>query len=261
MLNKTLQTERNFSNAASSYDSEALVHNKVADYLLAHANLFPSNCYVLDIGSGTGILSNKVLHLFNPSQVVNFDLSFQMLEQAKLKLPDATYIQGSMENMPLAPGFNVVLSNMSLQWMESASSIINTINSCLIPGGIFAISIVIEGTFKTIANLRNEIIGSNNEDTSSQSERLPSFSSLKDAFNDSQLRLRRSESHLFSHTYKEPIEPFNAIKRLGIAGHSKRILSKEEFNSLLDRYSEYLEKNNLSPSLDYQVGFFWGTKV
>lgn len=256
-------TKKNFNRASKTYDKEAYVHQQVANYLYCHLTKHGHSSKILDIGSGTSILSNFITKNFPEENIVNSDLSEEMLKVAKKKYPHSQFILSDMRNLPFSEEFDLVLSSMSLQWLEDPTEIVDVISKHLKNNGNFAVSVVLKGTFAQITRLRKKIVDdsiSSGLDNSSQAERLPIFDDLMAAFNTSNLTLNRAEKHLFKQQYETAEDCFTAIKNLGIAGDSNRKLSREEFKTLLDSYKAEISALEMSPELDYQVGFFWGTK-
>ena len=258
--NKISKTEKQFSKAAKTYDANANIHRNVAGYLLAHSKFTATNDLILDIGSGTGILSELLISQFTPDYILNVDLSFEMLQKGREKFPTSAFVQANISSLPFACKFNTVVSSMALQWLEHPKIIAEIIASTLTSKGVFACSIVLKGTFELITNLRAEILGQNHENNESQAERLPSFEDLKFSFKEFGLNLRRSEQHGFTQKFESIEQPFQAIRDLGISGTANRSLTKDEVIELKKRYAERLQKDKLNPYLDYKVGFFWGER-
>jgi malonyl-CoA O-methyltransferase len=260
-MTKSSITEKQFSRAAITYDENADIHKKVALYLISQSEFPDLSGLVLDIGSGTGIVSERLLRIFQTPQIVNVDIAYDMLLESKKKNPSASLIQANMVNLPFVPNyFNNITSSMSLQWIESPDSIAKIISNNLKNSGYFALAIVLSGTFNVLTSIRRDILGSNTLENLSQAEKLPTFEKLNKAFINHNLNLLRSEKHIFTKNYNSIDEPFLAIKNLGISGSSNRRLSSEELQMLKSKYANYCNENNLPPYLDYKVGFFWGKK-
>ena len=262
-IERIATTKKNFNRASNTYDQEAYVHRQVAKYLYTHLNRPRLVNNILDIGSGTSILSEFITKNFSDEIIYNTDLSDEMLRVAQNKFKKSHFIHANMLELPFGEDFDIVLSSMSLQWLEDPEKIVEIVSKHLKTGASFAISVVMRGTFDRITRLRKLIVsesGTNLADNSSQAERLPTFEHLKSSFNSSKLTLNRSEKHLFKHHYKNVEDCFSAIKNLGIAGNSQRKLSQEEFKKLIQSYKNEISDFNLAPELDYQVGFFWGIK-
>lgn len=253
-----------FSRAAHTYHKNALVHRRAAEYLISHSPALQGSTDVLDLGSGTGIVSEQLAGYCKESSISNFDISAEMLNVARHSFPESVYIQGDLKNHTLAPDYSYVFSNMALQWLENPYDMVECISKCLAPSGKFSVSIVLKGTFSLLSQIRERVLTISNPSCShieTQTHKLPELQALKNAFSSSsQIRCTRIECHTF-HDYFESIERmFKSIKQLGISGSSERILSKKQFSLLCSLYEEALSHSNKKPHLDYVIGFFWGER-
>lgn len=94
---------------------------------------------LFDIGIGTGLLSKKLYDL--GAKIYGLDFSEKMLEQAKIKMPNATFIyhdftNGIPEKMKELQ-FNFIISSYSFHHLDDLSKVTFILNlkKHLIPGG------------------------------------------------------------------------------------------------------------------------------
>lgn len=101
----------------------------------------PQDARVLDLGCGTGILSEFVLTRLPAAAVTLFDESAEMLEVATARLQPyaVTTVQGSFEEpLPTGP-FDAVVSGLAIHHLsdEKKAGLIRRITEILADGGVF----------------------------------------------------------------------------------------------------------------------------
>ncbi|MGI9312594.1 MAG: malonyl-ACP O-methyltransferase BioC, partial [Alphaproteobacteria bacterium] len=112
-------------------------------------NINPTN--ILDLGCGTGKNGLHFLKKFKKISLVNFDLSENMLEQARKKLTTSSinflnnstnfHVCGDMENLPFKDNlFDLVWSSSAIQWSDNLPIVLKHINRILKPSGFFIFS-------------------------------------------------------------------------------------------------------------------------
>ncbi|UNO50902.1 MULTISPECIES: class I SAM-dependent methyltransferase [Alicyclobacillus] len=90
---------------------------------------------VLDIGCGTGDLTNQIARL--GASVVGIDVSERMVEQARRKYPDLSFRVGDAQDFSTSETFDAVFSNAALHWMQNPTAVIQSVWKALKAGGRF----------------------------------------------------------------------------------------------------------------------------
>lgn len=144
-----LTVQQRFDAASGSYDEVAGAQQACAEILVAQLfDKWPDlTCTsILDLGAGTGFLSQLALSRFPDSYLTVNDLSPHMLLSAKEKFGAHTrvqYVLGDLEKT-VFDFHELVLSNLALQWVDEFESaiLLHYMNS-----NVFAFSCLLEGTF------------------------------------------------------------------------------------------------------------------
>jgi len=126
-----------FSKSAASYDRHADLQRQMAEKLFS--GLKGSYKRILDIGSGTGELVEKLARKYPEAKIIGLDLASGMIEAArnKVKYDNVKFIEGDGEELPFAAGtFDLVVSSASLQWMD-AGKVFKEVVRVLGPAGEF----------------------------------------------------------------------------------------------------------------------------
>lgn len=141
---------KTFSNKASSYDSQSFVQKNVNKRLLNRLDFIKhKKKHILEIGSGTGNLSNELEKKYPEVQVVSTDLSYEMLKVHKDKNPSANCITSAGENPPFkAESFDTILSSLTLHWCKLNNDLFWRYANLLKPNGLLLFSAAGPDTFK-----------------------------------------------------------------------------------------------------------------
>jgi malonyl-CoA O-methyltransferase len=141
-----------FSRAAGTYDGAAHLQRDIADQLLERlreSNTAPQA--LLDLGCGTGYLSQRLAREFPAARVVALDLAEGMLRRAHARIPAwRRWLPGARpvwqplcadaESLPLADSsFDVVISNLALQWCDP-ERVFSQVRRVLRTDGLFLFS-------------------------------------------------------------------------------------------------------------------------
>lgn len=90
---------------------------------------------ILDLGCGTGALTNKITSL--GAEVIGIDASQSMIDEAKKNYPAIQFFCANGQDFDLGSSFNAVFSNAALHWMMEPQKVIHSVNKALKPGGRF----------------------------------------------------------------------------------------------------------------------------
>ena len=146
-----LDVQRSFGNAATTYDEHAFLQREIVNRLfdrLDYIKLEPKR--VLDLGSGTGYVSDKCRARFPKAELIAIDLALPMLQVAKQRLPQTPalarllgrspsqhFICGDAEKLPFAnESIDAVISSATLQWCDS-ELVTKEVSRVLKPNGLF----------------------------------------------------------------------------------------------------------------------------
>ncbi len=134
-----------FSRAAGSYDDAAFLQKEVASRLLERLeimNVTPKN--ILDAGCGTGHCSRILNKRFSKAKTFGVDIAQGMIDYAKAQnsfFNKVDYQVADLEQLPFDDNsFELVFSNLTLQWLISSKTVFQELNRVLKPGGLLIFS-------------------------------------------------------------------------------------------------------------------------
>ncbi len=144
------QVGQGFDRSAPEYD-DLLRHNREGAARLVSA--LPPGRYdeILDVGCGTGFVSQEMIARFGTSRVTGVDPSSGMLQQFREKLTalsaEVTLIEAGVHEMPVADGaFDAVVSGMAFHWFPEKPAAVAAMARRLRPGGVLGILAAGTGT-------------------------------------------------------------------------------------------------------------------
>ena len=146
---------RRFSAASASYDAEALAQRQIASRLWAlAAPHFPRGATVLEIGAGTGLLTQHILSAQPKSLTVNdlyTSLQVQALAQQE---PDVLSVrEGNAETLDFCGPYDAICSASTVQWFADIKGFFHRCARYLPKGGLLAFSSFLPGNLHEVAEL------------------------------------------------------------------------------------------------------------
>ncbi|MDE7546811.1 dethiobiotin synthase [Acetobacter fabarum] len=136
---------------AEGYDGAATVQRLAARTLAARlARVLDGRkpTRILEIGCGTGLLTEQLARNWPEAQIVATDFAPQMLERARRHAPPTTEFKLMDAASPTVEGpFDVVCGNLVMQWLEQPGQVMERLGELLAPGGVLAVSTLLDGTF------------------------------------------------------------------------------------------------------------------
>lgn len=136
-----------FDGAAASYDEAASLQQQVAQRLVEKANIDNPQDF-LDIGAGTGLLSQVLRQKYPSASITAIDPAPQMLRKAQHKIRDLSIIEGDALTIPENTHYDAIFSNMMLHWLPDPAATLWHWQKFLKSGGGLFASLLIEGSFK-----------------------------------------------------------------------------------------------------------------
>ncbi|CAH0118843.1 MULTISPECIES: methyltransferase domain-containing protein [unclassified Paenibacillus] len=150
---------KHFNRHAHEYDRYALVQRIMAERLLADTAKLASGTTtrrILEIGCGTGLLTERIVRQYPDARLVAIDLCEEMAERTRWKLDAAgigrhtELIVADAEEWAAAYAgqpFDLIISNAVFQWFNAPAATCAALRSMLNLKGILAFATFAPGTF------------------------------------------------------------------------------------------------------------------
>jgi malonyl-CoA O-methyltransferase len=159
MVNK-LQVQENFGKYAVTYDRYAVIQKEMAGELLEVIRK-TGCCFrnILEIGCGTGFLTELLADEYPKVQITATDIAPEMITIAKEKLagfPNISYFTADGENLSRQENirssrqFDLIVSNAVFQWFSDYKGTFTQFHSYLEHNGYLIFSTLGSGTFREL---------------------------------------------------------------------------------------------------------------
>lgn len=174
---------QHFSRAAQTYDAAAVLQQEVASRLAERWPLLKIQPQqVMDLGAGTGFLSQHLRSYYAQAQLVAVDLSESMLQQCRAKLaprpawwqklnpfhsePGVAFVNADAYQLPFADNsMDMLVSSLMLQWCDDLPSVLAECRRVLKPNGVLFMASLGPDTLKEIRLAWQQVDGETAEHT------------------------------------------------------------------------------------------------
>lgn len=151
MASHKINIQRCFAKASETYDKYSLPQQIIGNNLIAILLKYMQEAFnIIDLGCGTGIVTEQLAHRIPFENFHAMDLVDKFLIKARERLcntPINIYQQDFEEIPHTEILFDLVFSNMSLQWALDFEKVLQIIFKMTKATSLIAFSIPIEGTF------------------------------------------------------------------------------------------------------------------
>ncbi|WP_339643371.1 methyltransferase domain-containing protein [uncultured Porticoccus sp.] len=149
-----------FGSRAESYEAATPVQQVMGQCLLDKIRRELPDAEVqeiLEVGCGTGRLTNALKALFPSANITAIDISQEMIDYATEQVPGPDYLVIDAEEylQSLNRQFDLIVSNATVQWFVHLDKAIERMCSVLAPGGFLALGTFAERTFCELADAFN----------------------------------------------------------------------------------------------------------
>ncbi|MEF9951025.1 MAG: malonyl-ACP O-methyltransferase BioC [Clostridium sp.] len=248
MIDKN-QVKLHFSKNAKSYDQYAVVQKNMANALLSQIKISKNTSInILEIGCGTGYLTNMLINYFPSGNITAIDIAEGMINEAKKNTSsiNINFKCCDIEEVNLNDTYDLIISNATFQWFNNLNSTINKLYRLLNENGVLLFSTFGENTF-------NELHSSYKK--ASLELNMPNYSCGQDFLSCNTLKniiLRTTNTkptineYTETHYFPSCSEFFKSIKKVGASNSntSNRCLSPSYLKKVIDIYSSSFNKDN-----------------
>jgi len=266
-----------FQRAADRYDEAAFLQQEVARRLDDHLDgvkIAPQR--ILDAGCGTGFGTSLLRARYPRADVVGLDLAEAMLHQAharqrgsvweKLRarlmhnVPHFVPLCGDIEHLPLArASFDMVWSNLALQWVGDLQVSFKEMHRVLKPGGLFIFASFGPDTLKELRAASAGIDGHQHVN------RFIDMHDVGDALVHAGFSNPVMEMEQITLTYADLPALLRDLKAIGahtvLEGRREGLMGKAAWRKLLLNYETFRRDDRLPATYEVVYGHAWAERA
>lgn len=246
------RVRRNFSCHAAEYDRFALVQKRVVGELvrLLRGEGEPDGL-VLEVGTGTGLLTAELLRSCIGVRPVVSDLAHGMTMQAAARLHGIPAVDADARALPVRDGsFDLVLSSSVYQWVEDLTGAFREASRVLAPGGRFAFALFAERTLEELREAHRQAAAE--VGASSHVQEFPTEGEVSAALEKAGFRTLRLVSAEETEWHPDVPCLLRALKRIGAgnaaSGRPEGLASRRIMQRMIALYDEKHRRGERIPA-------------
>ncbi len=156
----------NFSKGAARYDELASCQKHAAEKLASIISMQKKShggkLKILELGCGTGFLTEKIFEMFPGSEFTITDISEKMLslcigKTSGIPVSKKDFVVCDFDRSIPPGSFDMVISGMAFQWSSDLAKLASSIFDSLNPGGRIFLSMLTEPTFGSLRDTFREL--------------------------------------------------------------------------------------------------------
>jgi len=259
-----MQARRSFESAAAAYDQAAALQQEVGQRLTQRLDLVKMQPdRILDLGSGTGHCIPDLFVRYKKAQVVALDIALPMLEHARKRgrwLRRPRCICADAERLPFADSrFDLVFSNLMLQWCVELEAVFAELQRVLRPGGLLLFTSFGPDTLSELRGSWQQVDGYSHVNA------FPDMHDVGDALVRARFADPVMDVERITVTYPDVWKLMRELKQIGAhnvtAGRPRGLTGKARMQRLVGAYEQYRSQGVLPASYEIVNGHAWSTSA
>jgi len=250
-----------FSSAAQTYHQESNVQRAVAEDLAASMLPREEIDGILEIGCGTGFLTELLRRRFPRAVIYAVDIARPMIDTARERLGECARIRWhAADARQFRPGrdFPLIISSSALHWMTPVSETVKRLAGMLEPGGDFVSALMVRGTLEELHAARTCLFPDNVAPVC-----LPDAEEVLEVIAKAGLRTRGSRLEVFRERYGSASEFLRSLNRQGVTGAANggcKLLTRTQLRKLIAYYDDRFAAPAGGVSATFRVLFLTARK-
>ncbi|MGN0031883.1 MAG: malonyl-ACP O-methyltransferase BioC [Candidatus Gastranaerophilaceae bacterium] len=221
------QIKKQFEKSMQNYDKNAVVQKIIASKMLTELSKI-KNHYdtILELGSGTGILTAQIAHNLNFKTYYANDLIEKSKFYVQKSIPQAQFLCGNALKIKTAKQADLIISNAMFQWFENLDKVLQILTPQLNNHGILAFSTFTKGNYKEIKELTGLTL------------QYKSTDEIENTLKNNGFEILYIENFTEELNFNTPLELLAHMKNTGVNSLSENTWSIKDVKAFCDKYSK-----------------------
>ncbi len=216
--------KKQFEKSLDKYNKNAVVQKLMAQKLVKNLSAIKTDYEnVLELGSGTGLLTEEFAKKLNYKNYFANDLSGKSKKYLEAILPEFTFICGNAQKIKPTGKMNLIVSNAMFQWISNLEKFCGHIFNMLDKDGILAFSTFSPDNYQEI----KELCGLSLE--------YKTLAELKEIFSDN-FEILYTEEFKYTMQFSNPLELLAHMKNTGVNSLSIKHRNFKAIKEFCDSY-------------------------
>jgi malonyl-CoA O-methyltransferase len=254
-MNHQRSVAARFSAAAATYDSHAAIQNEAAEKVIELIKSLPVRGRVLEVGCGTGVLTERLVVNLPDAFINAIDVSPAMIRMAQIRLAGngrVMWIVGDIDSVRQGRPFDLVASSSSLHWITPLGAAFKNLHSILAEDGYLIFSLMTAGTLAELHSARERVAPDKQVST-----KLPSSGEVMNALKDSGFQVISEQKHVSKQEFTSASELLRHLHEQGLTGgrfsSGGAPLNRSELGRLVSDYDSNCRSANGRVFATYEV--------
>ncbi|SFV87301.1 Biotin synthesis protein BioC [hydrothermal vent metagenome] len=246
------QVRSAFNKASSQYNQHAFLQKEIALRLDAKLEVISGNAEViLDLGAGTGLLSQNLLKRFKNSQLICLDFAQESLKNN----PAPHKLCADANHLPLTDNsVDIVISSLMLQWCPNTKPLFTECHRVLKNNGLLLFSTFGPDTLKELKKSWSVV------DDTPHVNTFTDMHDIGDQLLQNGFQSPVMEMETLTLTYQTVTDLFKDLKAIGaqtVSTRAKSLTGKNKFQSMIKMYESYRTNGKLPATYEVVYGHAW----
>ncbi len=219
--------KKQFEKSMQDYDQNAIVQMLMAMKMVIELTKISKTFEnVLELGSGTGVLTKQLARELNFKNYFANDLVEKSKNYVQKFIPQSTFYCGNALKIKPTKKADLIVSNAMFQWFPSLEKAIQTIKSNLKNEGILAFSTFSPNNFKEITDLTGLSLQYRTQEEIEKILKVEGF------------KILYSEQFSEELKFKTPLELLAHMKKTGVNSLSEKTWTITKVKEFCDKYTK-----------------------
>lgn len=241
-----------FNRVSSGYDKHAFLQKEIATRLDAKLDIISSGTdVILELGAGTGLLSQSLLQRFPNSKLLCLDFAQKPLKNN----PSTNKLCADANHLPLVnESIDIVVSNLMMQWCSELNQLFAECHRVLTNNGLILFSTFGTDTLKELKKSWAVV------DDKAHVNTFIDMHDIGDKLLQVGFQSPVMESETLTLTYQNVTDLLKDLKAIGaqtVSNRSKSLTGKNKFQAMIQMYESYRQNNKLPATYEVVYGHAW----